>query len=85
MAGKYETECDEKCTHTFGFRVILLWCYWSLLFLGLALRASYVEVQKRRRKRAFESAPANIGMSAVSSSAEPMAEYAMGEGVELDI
>jgi hypothetical protein len=40
--------CDEVCSRTFGFRVVLLWSFWSMLFLVLALRAARRAARQQR-------------------------------------
>lgn len=45
--------CDSVCALVWGFRVILCWSFWSLLFLGMALRASLLHDHSRN---------SNIGM-----------------------
>ena len=33
-------QCDEVCRLTWGFRLVLLWSYWSFLFILIALYSS---------------------------------------------
>jgi hypothetical protein len=42
----YYPSCDDSCERAFGFRVVLLWSFWSFLFLALALVASRREIDR---------------------------------------
>ena len=45
--------CDEVCSRTFGFRLVLLWSVWSIIFLVVAVFAAKraYERHKDRRKK----------------------------------
>jgi hypothetical protein len=47
--------CDEVCSWTWGFRLILIWSNWSLLFLILSLFASYRALSKKLNDRILEN------------------------------
>jgi MFS family permease len=44
---QYKDTCDDVCALTWGFRLILMWSYWGLLFLLLSLAASYRIAESR--------------------------------------
>ena len=47
--------CDDVCSWTWGFRLILFWSNWSLLFLILSLFASYMALSKKLNNRIQEN------------------------------
>jgi MFS transporter, Spinster family, sphingosine-1-phosphate transporter len=47
IVGFYFPDCDMICSRKIGFRLVLLWSYWSLLFLFLAL-LSAIQYEKKR-------------------------------------
>jgi hypothetical protein len=54
IVGFYFPECDLVCSRRTGYRVVLLWSYWSLVFLFLAL-FSAIQDEKRRESKSLSS------------------------------
>ena len=51
----YHSSCDEVCSMTWGFRLILFWSFISVTFLISALFASYQHLKDRDRGRSLRT------------------------------
>eukprot|EP01041_Mallomonas_annulata_P002576 gene2576-5027_t len=81
-AGRFYTPCDSVCARICGFRLVLLWSYWSLLFLGIALYSSITEISRRKNKRLLQRNKNEIGDE--GSLPQESSGYTIGEGISLD-
>jgi MFS transporter, Spinster family, sphingosine-1-phosphate transporter len=50
IVGFYFPDCDLICSRRAGYRVVLLWSYWSLAFLFFALMSAIQDEKRRENK-----------------------------------
>ena len=87
--GSYLVDCNAVCSRQWGFRLVLLWSYWTLLFLLLALKASVNEIRKRdewkERQRLMHVVDEDVDLRPYFIRDTILEEnYAVGDGVSLD-